>query len=253
MSNALTSVMDESTRRYYLDAMGIQCWQSIDTLPVDEVQLADAIVSNRVSNKVSSEVSSSNEAGLTHAALNDEVQQCDLCSLHETRKQALPGRGNVSAELMFVLLSPTASDDENQALCSGAAHDLFSKMLAAIDINIDDVFITSLLKCQVAENRTISAKEIQSCNKYLTQQVQLVQPALIVILGETTIRCLLQKDVSMDDCREDNKIVMQEAGLQLMSTPLFVSFSPTELLKNPENKRKAWSDLQQLKAILNKT
>ena len=238
MSNSLSSVMDENTRRYYLDAMGIQCWQSIDALPVDDVQLAGAIVSNRVS---------SNEAGLTHAALNDEVQQCDLCSLHKTRKQALPGRGNVSAELMFVLLSPTASDDKNKALCSGAAHDLFSKMLAAIEINIDDVFITSLLKCQVAETHTVSAKEIRSCNKYLTQQIQLIQPALIVVLGETTIRCLLQKNVSMDECREDNKTIMQKAGLQLMSTPLFVSFSPAELLQKPENKRKAWSDLQQLK------
>ena len=104
------------------------------------------------------------------------------------------------------------------------------------------------MKCSVQINHTVSPKEIQSCNEHLKQQIQLIQPKLLVVLGETAVRCLLQKDLSIDDCRARNE------GMQhrIESVPLFVSYSPEELLQRPENKRKAWSDLQQLQKILDK-
>ncbi len=93
---------------------------------------------------------------------------------------------------------------------------------------------------------TVSPQEVKQCFVYLKQQMQLIQPKLLVVLGETTIRCLLQKNLSLDDFR----VMNTESQYQLESVPLFVSYSPQELLQQAENKRKAWSDLQQLQKIV---
>jgi len=219
MSKSTVSSLDENTRRYYLDVMGIQCWQLRNS---EKLQDAEPDVSN----------------GLPWLQLETAIQQCNKCPLHKTRQQTVVGRGSQSAELMFVLLSPDANDNEANAL--------FAKMLAAINVSIDDVYITSLLKCNVPANHTVSPGEIQHCDDYLKQQIQLIQPKLLVVLGETAIRCLLQKNLSLDDFR----VMNNEAGQLIESVPLFVSYSPQELLQQPDNKRKAWSDLQVIQNII---
>lgn len=234
MTERAAKNMDENTRRYYLDAMGIQCWESLDAQP----GLASSLAENS-----DGEVSVASEM-----ALETSIQTCTNCTLHTTRKQAIAGRGNQHGNLMFVLLSPTAGDDNNNLVCSGEAGELFSKMLAAININIDDVYITSLLKCAVPANHAVSAQEIQSCESHLQQQIQQVQPELLVVLGETVARYLLQQEQTIDDCRAMNQSLTQ----QFASLPLFFSYSPEELLLQPENKRKAWTDLQQLQKIIEK-
>lgn len=241
MTKHITSPLDENTRRYYLDVMGVQCWQSLE--PVSQ-QNDDHPVELQVQ-------SESDVTGTGWLQLEHDIETCEQCALHEQRKQALTGRGNQSADLMFVLLAPDASDDSNGQICSGAAGDLFTRMLAAIDIDIDDVYISSLLKCAVPASHTISPKEIRSCNEYLKQQVQLIRPRFIVVLGETTVRCLLQKNLAIDDFRAMNPDKdSKELHCQFESVPLFVTYSPQDLLKYVENKRKAWSDLQQLQAMV---
>jgi len=244
MTEDTVTALDENTRRYYLDVMGIQCWESIQS----------KIKSDRVENRgVSSVQTEDNGAALLK--LETDVQQCVKCQLHATRKQAIFGRGNQSAELMFILLSPDMNDDESGVLCSGEANELFVKMLSAINISIDDIYITSLLKCGVPAQHTISTSELHYCNDYLKQQIQLIQPKLLVVLGETTVRCLLQKDLSLDDFRTlintELNAPLKTAAIsnQFESVPLFVSYSPQELLQQPEYKRKAWADLQQLQKM----
>lgn len=227
---------DENTRRYYLDVMGIQCWESIDSQQRGEGSGDVSIV----------EDSNRDVAAVNYSHIKESIRQCTKCTLHKTRKQALPGRGNQSAELMFVVLSPDAGDDESGVICGGEANDLFSKMLAAIDISIDDIYLSSLLKCSVPMNHTVSPKEVQLCSGHLKQQIQFIQPKLLVVLGETAVRCLLQKDLPIDDCRTTNN----EMPHRVESVPVFVSYSPEELLRQPENKRKAWSDLQHLQKII---
>ena len=227
MSSHTAPPVDENTRRYYLDAMGVQCWQ-----------LREKPVEQDVNN-------------LTWPQLENDIQDCNHCQLHESRNQPIYGRGNKNADLLFILLAPTQTDDKSGQLCDGEANTLFSKMLSAIEISIDDVYITSLLKCSVPVVHTVSPEEIQSCNSYLQQQLQLVQPKLVVVLGETTNQCLFQNTLSLDDFRAMNTGSPQ----QINNIPLFTSYSPEELLKSPENKRNAWSDLQQIKKTLetNKT
>ena len=235
--------LDENTRRYYLDVMGIQCWELIGSHIEGDATEDDNL------NPVQFQA-----AGAAYQQLEADVQQCTRCQLHTGRKQAITGRGNASAELMFVLLSPDANDDGAGMLCSGEADTLFTKMLAAINIAIDDIYITSLLKCCVPARHTVTTTELHYCAEYLKQQIHLIQPKLLVVTGDTAARCLLQKNTSLDDLRA---MVNAEAysdtashAYQFESAPLFVSYSPQELLQRPENKRKAWQDLQQLQQIV---
>jgi DNA polymerase len=236
MSKDTVSPLDENTRRYYLDVMGVQCWQLREApRPVIEHSSSER-----------SQSDNRDVVTLDWSQLNSNIQNCVNCPLHQSRKQALTGRGNTAADLFFVLLAPTSSDDESGIVCGGEASELFSKMLSAINISIEDVYITSLLKCSVTTAHTISPKEVLTCSTYLQQQIQLVQPRLVVVLGETTVQCLFQKTLSLDDFRTMNS----DSSQQIHSVPVFVSYSPEELLQQPDNKRNAWSDLQQMQKIL---
>ena len=241
MTKHIATPLDENTRRYYLDVMGVQCWQSLEP-----------VAQQNDDRQVEPEAESAGDVSVTGwMQLEQDIQACQQCALHKTRKQALSGRGNQSADLMFVLLAPDASDDSNGQVCSDAAGDLFTRMLAAIDIDIDDVYISSILKCALPASHTVTPKEIRSCTEYLKRQVQLIRPELIVVLGETAIRCLLQKDLDIDDYRAMNPgRDSKDQPYQFESVPLFVTYSPHDLLQQVENKRKAWSDLQQLQAMM---
>ena len=140
--SALGCVADEDTRRYYLEAMGIQCWQSLqpvrditehagtDEVPVDDgVPVEPATVAATDSNEHQVPDRSVDQAGDQPAdwpGLETSIQHCISCQLHATRKQALVGRGNQAAELMFILLAPESLDEEAGLICSGEAEALLS-------------------------------------------------------------------------------------------------------------------------------
>jgi DNA polymerase len=250
------TVLDESTRRYYLDVMGVQCWQLLDsgsqqTLAQRLDRTAEAVTDNPDND--TDVINPVVDGGVNWSQLDTAIQQCERCPLHKTRKQVLAGNGNPSAELMFVVLAPELNDAASGRVLSAAANDLFAKMLSAINVAIEDVYITSLLKCTVPAQHTVSPHEIQQCNTYLKQQIQLIRPKLIIVLGDTAIRCLLQRDAVLDEFRELINVEPAAGALSVNnfeSVPLFVSYSPDELLLQPENKRKAWLDLQQLQTII---
>lgn len=237
--------LDEVTRRYYLDAMGIQCWELRDK-ETPGTAAANSAIENTTALTNAAETGTIGSVGVDWRQLEAGIQQCDSCSLHANRKQAIIGRGSRAAELMFVLLAPDTNDDRAGMICSGEAGELFEKMLSAINVSINDVYITSLLKCGVSAGHTITPQEIQHCHKHLTQQIQLLQPRLVVVLGETAIRCLLQDNMSLDDYRALNAV----SHYQIEAVPVFFSYSPHELLQKAEHKRSAWSDLQQLQKML---
>lgn len=232
MADNTVALLDENTRRYYLDAMGIQCWETLPTQEIEDNGLSEEKVVERSALPL----------------LEIAVKQCEKCSLHKTRKQAILGRGDQQSDLMFVLLSPTEKDEENAVICTGEANTLLTKMLTAIDVSINDVYITSLLKCHVPSNHTASSEEFKNCRTYLKQQIKLVQPKLLVVLGETSARYILQSDLVLDDMRDETNDKSNDNLFE--SVPIFVSYSPQELLLMPENKRKAWSDLQKIQKII---
>lgn len=261
MNEGVSTLMDENTRRYYLDTMGIQCWQKLDTegsvqqpesrqseaqqpepkqpepKQPEPKQPIEEAVNAAVELPVDRDVDR-----LDWPSFEAAVKQCQQCALRTADHLPVTGIGNRSSDLMFVLLAPAA----DRAFLTTQANALFVKMLAAIDIAIDDVYITSLLKCPVPVNHTISPAQVISCRQHLNQQIRMVSPRRLVVLGETAARCLLQKNQSLDELRD----LYNQSQQPLEDALLFLSYSPEELLLQVEDKRKAWADLQQLQALI---
>ena len=230
--------MDEQLRRYYLDQLGIQCWQSATEQvagPVDEVVDTGSL---------------STAAASPAPSLEQAVLGCTACSLHRHREQALPGRGDADAEVLVLLPHPSVEDDRAGSLCGGEQGALLEKMLAAIGLSFGQVYITSLLKCAVPARHTIMPVEIDQCRAHLDAQISTIRPGHILVLGELTARCLFQQDRTLDDFRRDINGGRDVVMGVYKDIRLLASYSPQELLERPACKRKAWQDLQLLQARL---
>ncbi len=123
------------------------------------------------------------------------------------------------------------------------ANTLLTKMLQAIEVDINNVFISSLLKCHVPDSHTILQSEVIACSQYLNQQIALIQPDILFVMGQTVAQYLLNSTADIDTLR-----TQQHEYAQL---PVLVSYAVNDLLINPAEKRKAWTDLKKLQATMN--
>jgi uracil-DNA glycosylase len=169
--------------------------------------------------------------------LSADVAVCQRCELCQQRKQAVLGVGDHTADWMFVGEGPGAEEDERGEPFVGMAGKLLDNMLAAIQLRRgDEVYIANAVKCRPPGNRTPSDIELSACRGYLEKQVDLIKPRIIVALGSSAAKTLLQMDqVKVGSLRGQ----VHEA----MYTPLIVTYHPSYLLRSPLEKAKAWEDL----------
>ena len=160
-------------------------------------------------------------------ALQKQVTSCQLCELSQTRTQTNFGTGNQTASLMII------ADDSN-----AQSSKLLTSMLKAMGYQRSDVYISDILKCATTENKDITESQAESCEPYLLQQISLVQPKLILALGNSSAQRLLKSKSTM------NRLRGQLHYVDGISAPILVSYHPTYLLASPNEKRKAWEDLQ---------
>jgi len=230
-SEDLSQAASESLRHYYLENMGIQSWQLYGDVYQDtscDKQLATDTVTETFS-----------QASVTSlASLQSEITACTKCEFSNNQKQAISGEGNSSASLMIIVLLPQ-SDGQ---IFSASEKTLLSKMLKAIDVEINDVFITPLVKCPQQADSIITAADVQTCSSYIKQQIEFVQPSMLFVMGENTAQCLLNSTDKIDDLRIQN--------CQYQQLPTMISYSPNDLLSQAVNKKKAWADLQSLQKRL---
>lgn len=119
----------------------------------------------------------------TLADLHKQIAHCSNCDLCQTRTQAVPGAASSTAKVFFIGEAPGRKEDETGLPFVGAAGRVLDEMLATINLARNDVFITSVLKCRPPNNRDPKPEEIEACLPYLAQQVEIIQPKLIVTLG----------------------------------------------------------------------
>jgi len=231
--------MSPELRQYYLQTMGIQLWQQ--RLPAD----ADTKpIQQPVPEKIEQSVAGQVEPELTDwISLDSAIQSCVACELHQSRVSTVAAEGSESARLMFITTAPIFDPASESALQTSQSGQLFSNMLKAIDLQRDEVFLTGLVKCQLADNRELRTTEILCCEHFLSQQINLLKPQLLVALGEVSAQHLLLTKKSIDE--------LSTQSFHYQSVPLMVMHRPEELLKQPEKKRQAWHTLLQIKHILN--
>ncbi len=175
-------------------------------------------------------------------ALRQAVAECRMCGLCETRTQTVFADGSATAKLVFVGEAPGRDEDLKGLPFVGRAGQLLDKMIAAIELRRDEVYICNVLKCRPPDNRTPLPDEVERCRPYLEMQLALVKPALICALGLSAVQALLQTKGSMAS--------MRGRTFEYRGIPLIPTYHPAALLRNPSLKREAWEDLQRVRDTL---
>jgi len=168
-----------------------------------------------------------------------ETRACTLCSLHETRTHAVPGQGSTSPDILFVGEAPGYDEDQQGVAFVGRAGHLLTRMIAAMGYTREEVFIGNILKCRPPNNRTPLPDEMATCIPYLKRQIAVLKPKVIVAMGATAVKGLLQTSQGITRLRGT---WLSFEGIDLMPT-----FHPAYLLRTPSAKRDTWADL---KAVL---
>jgi uracil-DNA glycosylase family 4 len=169
-------------------------------------------------------------------AIRADLGDCRRCKLAPGRKNIVFGSGNPHAELMFVGEAPGADEDEQGLPFVGRAGQLLTKIIEAIEVRREEVFICNILKCRPPGNRNPETDEIASCEPFLFRQIAAVKPKVICALGAFGAQTLLRTTESIGRLRGQ---LIDYRGSKLMAT-----FHPAYLLRNPIEKRKVWEDMQ---------
>jgi uracil-DNA glycosylase len=174
----------------------------------------------------------------------DVVATCRRCSLYATAINPVPGVGNPDADFMCVGEAPGANEDQQGEPFVGQAGQLLNKILAAIDLKREDVFIANVLKHRPPGNRNPTPDEVVACSPYLVRQIELVRPKVILALGTFAAQTLLETKLTIGKLRGQ---VHRYYGV-----PLIVTYHPAALLRNPSWKRPTWEDVQLARRILDR-
>jgi DNA polymerase len=171
--------------------------------------------------------------------LLQDIQSCKSCSLHENIQNKVPGQGNPNARLMIIGEGPGAQEDREGLAFVGPAGQLLTRMLKAIDLERDEVYIANVVKCRPPGNRVPSKEEADACKPHLRAQFALVQPRIILLMGSTALQQVLSPDMRITSAR--GKWV-ERKGIFFLPT-----FHPAALLRDEGKKRDAWHDMQMVR------
>jgi uracil-DNA glycosylase len=177
------------------------------------------------------------------AIRTDIGDDCSRCKLHRLgRKQIVFGVGNPNADLMFVGEAPGADEDQQGIPFVGRAGQLLTKIIEAIQLSRDDVYIANVIKCRPPQNRNPEQDEVDTCEPFLFRQIDVVKPKVIVALGAFAARALLR---TLEPISRLRGRVFDYRGAKLVPT-----FHPAYLLRNPASKREVWEDMKLVRTLL---
>jgi uracil-DNA glycosylase family 4 len=176
--------------------------------------------------------------------IRKDLGDCKRCPLHCGRKSIVFGEGNPSAELMFIGEGPGRDEDIQGRPFVGRAGQLLNKIIAAMGLKREEVYIANVVKCRPPENREPKPDEVEACTPFLARQIETIQPKVLCALGMSAARHILQKDVPLSVLRGR---FQEYRGMQVM-----VTYHPAYLLRNPSSKKQVWEDMQKIMAVLKK-
>ena len=211
---------------------------------VEPIRMAPAVpaVPEKISPVIAPPQTSGNFASLEEIA--NAVKSCQKCPLCQFRKNAVPGEGNPNARLMFIGEGPGADEDIQGRPFVGKAGMLLDKMICAMQFTREEVYIANIVKCRPPDNRAPAPEEVECCIGYLKRQIELIRPEVIVLLGATAVKYLLNVTSGISRLRG--------RWLSYENIPVMATFHPAFLLRQESAKRDTWNDLQQVMARFGK-
>ena len=225
------------TRSRYLQEMGITQWVSRDagfhSVPgIDVAQDLNTDESDLIQNDQ------------LMADLLTQVETCRQCGLHRTRYTTVFGVGPIPANLMIVGEAPSAEDDRQGIPFVGRVGQLLDAMLLSIGFRREDVYVANALKCRPPDDRDPFAEELTHCNPFLLQQIERIQPKVILALGKAAVQSLLDTNETLDQLRNTGP-AREVAGVSVIPT-----YHPAYLLQSPGAKSESWKDLYRARQLL---
>lgn len=185
---------------------------------------------------------SESASALELEALKKTVLCCKACVLAKTRLNVVFGAGRAEAELMFIGEAPGSEEDLQGLPFVGRAGQLLTKIIEAMGLKREDVYIANLLKCRPPNNRAPLPEEILACNENVKRQIAIIKPKVICTLGKFASQTLLKTETTISSLRGN---FYEYEGIKVMPT-----FHPAYLLRNPHDKKLVWSDMKKIKKIL---
>ena len=173
---------------------------------------------------------------MTLEEIREEIGDCTRCPLHEGRTNLVFGDGNPKAKLVFVGEGPGRDEDMQGKPFVGRSGQLLTRMIEAMGLKREEVYICNVVKCRPPNNRTPEPDEMSTCEQFLFKQIRSIQPEVIVCLGATAAKSILKTKNSLTSLRGKFHIY---SGSKLM-----VTYHPAALLRNPHFKKPAWEDMQ---------
>ena len=174
--------------------------------------------------------------------LEKSILECKKCRLCTNRTNIVFGQGNKKARLMFIGEGPGADEDKQGIPFVGKAGQLMNNAFQALEINREDVYIANIVKCRPPSNRLPEDDEAQTCLNYLRNQVILIKPKIIVLLGSTALKNILGKEYGITAVRGN---WMEKNGIKYMPT-----WHPAALLRDENKKIEFWQDLKEAKKYI---
>lgn len=179
---------------------------------------------------------------ITWELFERQVEACTLCPLHQHIRHKVPGQGDRQAPLMLIGEGPGQVEDEEGLAFVGPAGQLLTRMLEAIQLPRDRVYICNIVKCRPPFNRVPTPEEADACRIHLRMQTWLVRPKVIVLLGSTAARSLLNPEIRIT---RERGIWTERKGVWMMPT-----YHPSALLRDESKKAPAWEDMKSLRQKL---
>ena len=174
-----------------------------------------------------------------------DAKNCQKCELYKTRNNVVFGSGHYKAKILIIGEAPGKDEDLSGQPFVGRAGKLLSEILFSMNLNRDDVYITNTVKCRPPENRNPSSSETLSCDFFLENQINLISPNVIILLGKVAAQKMINTSEAMSSLR--GKVYYYKD----MKIPMLVFYHPAYLLRSPTEKKKVWDDILLLKNITN--
>lgn len=211
----------DALNQYYLDTLGISVWEPQLTARPAPTEPTEP-----------------------WAQLQSQVSACTQCALSQSRTQTVFGTGSRFADLLIVGEAPGFNEDQQGEPFVGKAGQLLNAMLQSIELKRDDVYIANILKCRPPENRDPQQSEVEQCTTFLDQQIDLLQPKVILAVGRFAAQYLLSTTASLSTLRAETQRYAKR------DIPLVVSYHPAYLLRSPRAKGEAYRDLCTVRQLL---
>jgi len=178
-----------------------------------------------------------------HVSLKKQANECHLCNLSKSRNKVVFGEGSLDADIMFVGDVPGASEDSSGHLFQGRSGDILTNMIEKVlETKREETYMTNIVKCKPLGDQNVNAAQIHTCSPYLTKQIELIKPKVIIALGKEAYKQLTDEDESLEK--------IHGIAHKVNAYTVFAIHHPVFLLRNPSAKRVVFEDLKKIKAFL---